>query len=296
VAAVVRTAFEEYRKEDQTKGKEKVTEITTSSKPVLFKTFKSNGATEFTGLADPTEALIWVENTEKVFRISHVNEDDKSVYAAALFTKKALTWWNNIYNTLIGDEKDKMPWETFRARFLEQYCPRDLRRRLEKEFLGIKQGDMSVDEYETMFNQKAQFATKHVSTEEDKIEMFVDGLRFEIKDFVVNRDILSFAKAVEYARKREYDLSLRGVATPTPKRQRVEQTASNPTFQSSRFYSNRKIQSHGGSRARPQSQSYSIQVYRIYLKIMIVCMNYEINCETCKLYSVGCSSKLPTLW
>ena len=101
-------------------------------------------------------------------------------------------------------ERDDMSFEAFKKIFLDQYCPKDMRRRLEKEFLEIKQGSMTVSEYEKVFNEKAQFASKYIPTEEEKIDIFVEGLRYEIKDFVTVREITSFAKAVEYARKREW--------------------------------------------------------------------------------------------
>ncbi|TLX70119.1 retrotransposon gag domain-containing protein, partial [Labilibacter sediminis] len=237
VQDIVRNAFEEYRKENKDKGKGKVEEEGSKVKGVSFKTFRASGATEFSGSANPVDALEWVENTESVFRIAHVAERDESVYAAALLKGKALTWWKNTYKTLSEEEQAYLVWKEFKTRFLEQYCPSDMRRRLEKEFLELKQGDMSVDEYETTFNQKAQFASKYASNEHDKIQLFVEGLRYEIQDFVTNREILSFGKAVEFARKREYDLSLRGVAIPNPKRQRVDQATSAPTFQTNRFNS-----------------------------------------------------------
>ncbi|XP_024961993.1 uncharacterized protein LOC112502334 [Cynara cardunculus var. scolymus] len=85
------------------------------------------------------------------------------------------------------------------------------------------------DKYETQFNMKAHFASRFVTSEQPKIEHFVDGLRREIKEFVSNRDLTSFRRAVECARRREHELSFYGESTPEPKRQRTKITTFVPS-------------------------------------------------------------------
>ncbi|KAJ9566939.1 hypothetical protein OSB04_002905 [Centaurea solstitialis] len=132
-----------------------------------------------------------------------------------------------------------------------------LQRRLEKEFLELKQGIMSVIEYETQFNRKARFALRFLSSEHERIEHFVDGLRREIREFVSNRDIPSFNKAVEYARCREHDLTILDEPNSEPKKQRAERTFSVSTQRQSRSFTPRRSQSQNILRA--QSQAYSVQ-------------------------------------
>ena len=133
---VVRKELEQNRNKGKNKGKKKSKcgAYRKNDIVVPFKDFKKCGATEFTGVIDPVVAQLWIENTEKVFRIAHVAKNDETVYASALLTKHALTWWNNTYKSLSVEERDNMPWEMFKVRFLEQYCPRDMRKRLEVEF------------------------------------------------------------------------------------------------------------------------------------------------------------------
>ena len=44
-----------------------------------------------------------------------------------------------------------------------------MRRRLEKEFMELKQGGITVNEYETQFNQKVRFAAKYMMGYEQNI-------------------------------------------------------------------------------------------------------------------------------
>ena len=50
--------------------------------------------------------------------------------------------------------------------------PKDANRAKEREFLSLKQGDMSVMEYAAKFNQLTCFAPYQVATEEVKIGHF----------------------------------------------------------------------------------------------------------------------------
>ncbi|KAJ9544996.1 hypothetical protein OSB04_024703 [Centaurea solstitialis] len=79
-------------------------------------------------------------------------------YASAMLTDRALVWWDNTYESLDSNTRENMLWDEFRSKFFEQYCPTNLQRRLEKEFWDLKQGTMTVMEYETEFNRKLRFA------------------------------------------------------------------------------------------------------------------------------------------
>ncbi|XP_024965837.1 uncharacterized protein LOC112506041 [Cynara cardunculus var. scolymus] len=218
--------------DDKSKGKEKETADTSKPKTdrVSFKTFRGSGATEFFGKVDPLEALEWILNTEKVFRITRVLSDDKVNYTTTMFKSRALIWWN----------------ATFAA--------------LEKEFLDLNQGKMSVVDYETEFNHKAQFSIRLLTTEQECVDHFIDGLRSEIRDVIANRNISEFDKAVESARRREHDLthSDRNPAPPA-KRPRIEGTISAPPQQFSMNFNLRYAQSQARSRSQSWSQAYSLQ-------------------------------------
>ncbi|XP_024965104.1 uncharacterized protein LOC112505427, partial [Cynara cardunculus var. scolymus] len=133
----------------------------------------------------------------------------------------------------------------------------DLQRRLEKEFWDLKQGTMTVMEYETEFNRKLGFAQRFLSTEDDKVERFEGGLQKEIQNFLVNREVPSFAKAVEFARRCDHDLSIPDDPVPAAKRPCTGKTNSVPTHRPPKFLMSRRRQMHNTARAT--SQAYSLQ-------------------------------------
>ncbi|KAJ9547558.1 hypothetical protein OSB04_020101 [Centaurea solstitialis] len=188
------------------KGKRSIwTDEVSKPKPdrVSFKSFRSSGATEYTGQSDPILAMQWVQNTEKVFRTIRVSDEDKVRYASAMLTDRALVWWDNTYESLDSNTRENMLWDEFRSKFFEQYCLMDLQRRLEKEFWDLKQGTMTVMEYETEFNGNYDL-----------------------------HKVPSFVKAVEFARRCEHDLSIPDDPVPAAKRPCTGKTTSAPTHRS----------------------------------------------------------------
>jgi len=62
-----------------------------------------------------------------------------------------------------------------------QYYPQDVRRVKEREFLCLKQGEMSVIGCATKFNKLSRFAPDQVATEEMRMDHFKQGLSGEVK-------------------------------------------------------------------------------------------------------------------
>ncbi|XP_024965100.1 uncharacterized protein LOC112505422, partial [Cynara cardunculus var. scolymus] len=118
-------------------------------------------------------------------------------------------------------------------------------------------------QYETQFNMKARFASRFVTSEQHKIEHFVDGLRREIKEFVSNHDLTSFQRAVECARRREHELSLYGESTPEPKRQRTKITTSVPANRPNRSFTPKK-ESVSECSSSPISSLFHAELIQIY--------------------------------
>ena len=50
-----------------------------------------------------------------------------------------------------------MTWERLKELMDNQYYPKDVRRMKERDFLSLKQGNLSVLEYATKFNELSRF-------------------------------------------------------------------------------------------------------------------------------------------
>ncbi|WRX26672.1 Retrotransposon gag domain - like 10 [Theobroma cacao] len=78
-----------------------------------------------------------------------------------------------------GRPKDAAPlaWSEFSAAFLDRFLPLNVRNARAKEFETLVQtSSMTVSEYDIKFTQLSRYAPYLISTEEIKIQRFVDGL------------------------------------------------------------------------------------------------------------------------
>jgi len=69
-------------------------------------------------------------------------------------------------------EEGPMTWERLRELMDNQYYPRVVQKTKERQFLGLKQGNLSVMEYAVKFNELSLFAPHQVNTEERKMDHF----------------------------------------------------------------------------------------------------------------------------
>ena len=59
-----------------------------------------------------------------------------------------------------------MTWEIFSNNVKERYCSVGAMQRVEREFLAIQKGTMSIAKYNTVFTEKLQFAHDYCLTKE----------------------------------------------------------------------------------------------------------------------------------
>jgi len=89
-------------------------------------------------------------------------------------------------------EEDLMTWERLRELMDNQYYPQDVQRTKEREFLGLKQGNLSVMEYAAKFNELSRFTPHQVNNEERKMDHFEQGLRGNIKSMIASQTFQNF--------------------------------------------------------------------------------------------------------
>ena len=73
-----------------------------------------------------------------------------------------------------------MTWEEFRELFMGKFFPASARHAKSREFLELKQGNMTVLEYVAKFTELARFGDDYVATDMAKVRKFEDGLKLSI--------------------------------------------------------------------------------------------------------------------
>ena len=89
---------------------------------------------------------------EKIFRAMGCLEEHKVNYATFMLVGEAESWWM-FTQPMLPAVDGVIEWNVFRARILDNYFPRDLRKQKAKEFLELKQENLSVGEYTSKFNE-----------------------------------------------------------------------------------------------------------------------------------------------
>jgi hypothetical protein len=67
-------------------------------------------------------------------------------------------------------------WAEFSSQFRNYHIPAGLMKINKKEFLSLKQGNMTVSEYRDKFIQLSRYAPEEVADDERKQEQFMEGL------------------------------------------------------------------------------------------------------------------------
>ncbi|XP_031745581.1 uncharacterized protein LOC116406021 [Cucumis sativus] len=110
-------------------------------------------------------------------------EEHRVQCAAFLLRDRGIIWWRTTMRMLGGDVR-QITWDQFKDCFYTKFFSANLRDAKSQEFLELKQGYMTVEEYDQEFDMLSRFAPELVSNEQARADRFVKGLRDEIRGFV----------------------------------------------------------------------------------------------------------------
>jgi hypothetical protein len=97
------------------------------------------------------------------------------------------------------EEPESINWPEFRAAFRAHHVPQGVIKLKKKEFQDLKQGSLSVNEYNTKFTQLSLYAPHEVDTNEKRPECFLNGLNDGLTYALEARDFENFQGMVNKA-------------------------------------------------------------------------------------------------
>ncbi|KAI3740280.1 hypothetical protein L2E82_30706 [Cichorium intybus] len=148
-------------------------------KGCTFKSFLSCRPTEYLGSVEPKVTMRLVRETEQVMEVSKCLKGDKVYYASRLLKDDTLVWWNTLYEGLGKDVVYKWPWTEFFSRLKNKFCPtRDIEK-LEEDFLTLKKGSLSMDEYTKKFCDMLPFVGESYFSARSRVNRYAQGLPWE---------------------------------------------------------------------------------------------------------------------
>jgi hypothetical protein len=123
---------------------------------------------------DPLVADDWLKVITKKLEMTQCNDREMVLYAAGHLEGPAADWWDAY--TVAHAAPNTITWQEFRDSFRAHHIPSGVMKLKQKEFLALKQGSMSVNEYLDKFTQLSRYAPDEVNTDAKRQECFLDGL------------------------------------------------------------------------------------------------------------------------
>ncbi|XP_017976556.1 PREDICTED: uncharacterized protein LOC108662033 [Theobroma cacao] len=153
----------------------------------------------FKGFINSDDAELWIEEMEKAFVAMRSSDQDKIIFAVYLLQGNAHNWWKGVTRTHDNDP-EFFNWENFRTTFYAKYFPRSNLLQLEREFLNLVKGSMTVDDYEAEFDRLSKFVTALVSDDESRARRFENGLNAHIRRGLAPLHLISYNEVVGRAK------------------------------------------------------------------------------------------------
>ncbi|XP_070057889.1 uncharacterized protein [Nicotiana tomentosiformis] len=107
------------------------------------------------------------------------------------FFGDAFRWWE-AYERCRPVSATPLTWKQLSGLFLEKFVPQFRREELCRQFEQLRQGDMSVTQYEMRFSELACHAIWLIPTDRERIRRFIDGLTFQLR-LLMSRERVSGA-------------------------------------------------------------------------------------------------------
>jgi hypothetical protein len=159
--------------------------------------FISHKPPMFASSPDPLHVDDWLKSVKKMLNIAQCSNREKVLYASGRLTGPAADWWDSY--TTAHDAANNITWAEFTTQFRNYHIPAGLMKIKKKEFLSLKQGNMSVSEYRDKFIQLTRYAPDEVANDERKQEHFMEGLNGPLQYSLVGHTFPSFQRLQDKA-------------------------------------------------------------------------------------------------
>ena len=139
-------------------------------------------------MEESDKAEFWLEKMQRIVEDVRCPPDQRVTCAVSLLQGSAYDWWKLVLRS--PRLPDPIPWEFFVQEFRAKYVSNMYRETKWKQFLNLKQRNLSVAEYEKEFSHLSKYAPESVLTETFRCRQFEDGLNESIKRYLVPVTVL----------------------------------------------------------------------------------------------------------
>ncbi|XP_060210655.1 uncharacterized protein LOC132637606 [Lycium barbarum] len=142
---------------------------------------------EFDASLTSIEPQKFIDRCEKILTTLGLKETRGVDFSTFLFSGSAESWWIAIQR---GTQAGLPPitWSEFLALFKDRFIPLSKQDDMRRQFNNLRQGTMTVTEYEAKFTDLSRYVLYLVEDPREKVRRFVDGLEHRYRGPVV-RDV-----------------------------------------------------------------------------------------------------------
>ena len=140
--------------------------------------FLANQPKAFSYCVDPLDAEDWITDIKKHFECSNVRPEDYVKFAAFQLKDQAADWWQQYKDSRAGRVISR---DDFCKDFRSHHIPTSVIEGMREQFRNLKQGSMSVYQYNVKFQNLARYAKQDIPDAKSKIYQFRGGLKDELQ-------------------------------------------------------------------------------------------------------------------
>ncbi|KAH0633127.1 hypothetical protein KY284_035913 [Solanum tuberosum] len=173
---------------------------------------------EFLGSQTGEDPQNFLDEIKKIFEVMQVTENDRVELASYQLKDVAHIWYTQ-WKENRGTNAAPITWGCFSETFLDRFFPIDLREARAQEFMNLRHGNMTVQEYGLKFNQLSRYATHMVADSRAQMNKFLYGVSDLVKTECRNAMLLgdkNISRLMTHAQQVEGD-KLREQAKETKK-------------------------------------------------------------------------------
>ncbi|XP_073133837.1 uncharacterized protein [Henckelia pumila] len=174
----------------------------TANQNPIYKSFLELGPPEFKGETDPLIAEQWFQAMETAFEFMQITDTDRLRCATYMFRDDARVWWNGAKAAL---NLTTLTWNGFKDVFYGKYFTVSTQTRWARDFLEIRQGNMSIEEYVKKFERGRYFVPMISGDPAEELKHFTEGLNAFIRKDVRLSGAKNYKDAVDQAMLSEKD-------------------------------------------------------------------------------------------
>jgi Retrotransposon gag protein/Zinc knuckle len=163
----------------------------------LYDTFIRLGPSKFDGSGGYMAAEEWLAGIKAKLVLCRAPEEDRTELAEHQLENDARFWWDGAKRNFQEDVQ-RIPWNWFEEQFNRRFLGTIHREELRRQFIGLRQSDRSVAEYNNKFLSLSRYALDIRDDVHRYRRQYVEGLDPEIVVVVDSPAVVGIQALMEY--------------------------------------------------------------------------------------------------